>query len=74
MKTTLRTELLRDLDSTLDRDYLLFLDYDRQPLLITLQEHQHKFNSTNEHYGPYHCSIHKSLLDVPVYLGDVEAA
>lgn len=68
--TTLRAELIRNLDATLDREYLLFLDYDRKPTLITLQQHQQKFNPSNGHYGPYHCVIHKTLLDVPLYLGD----
>ena len=69
MFTTLRAELTRDLDSTLDREYLLYLDYDRKPRLITLQTYE-KFNSINGYYGPYHCGVRAALLDVPLYLGD----
>ena len=68
--TTLRAEILRDMDTALNRDYLLFLDYDKTPRLITVQAHQQNFNSSNGHYGPYHCVIHPTLLDIPLYLGD----
>lgn len=67
--TTLRAELLQNMNLALEREYLLFLDYDRNPRLITIQVHQHEFNSSDGYYGPYHCAVRASLLDVPLYLG-----
>ncbi len=68
--TTLRAEILKDMNVALEREYLLFLDYDRNPRLVTLQEHQQRFTPAEGYYGPYHCGVRRQLLDVPLYLGE----
>jgi hypothetical protein len=70
---TLRQELLRDLDVALERKYIVFLDYDRNPRLITTDEWKHLFSPAEGYYGPYSCGIRAALLDVPIYLGGLSA-
>lgn len=68
--TTLRAEILKDMNVAVEREYLLFLDYDRNPRLVTLQAHQQRFTPAEGYYGPYHFGITRQLLDVPLYLGE----
>lgn len=68
--TTLRAEILKDMNVALEREHILFLDYDRNPRLVTLNEHRHLFTPAEGYYGPYTFAITRELLDVPLYLGE----
>ena len=68
--TTLRAELLKNLDVALNRDYVVYTNYDRNETLVTTSEHLKKFDSEKGYFGPYRTPVRAGLLDLPLYLGD----
>ena len=65
--TTLRAELLKNLDVALNRDYVVYTNYDRKETLVTTSDLA-KFQ--NCYFGPYRTPVRAGLLDLPLYLGD----
>jgi hypothetical protein len=70
--TTLRQELITNTETAVGREYLLFLDYDKNPRLLTTLKYAFEFSSAQGFYGPYRAVIHTTLLDVPLFLGGIE--
>ncbi len=70
--TTLQQELITDPETAVGREYLLFLDYDRNPRILTTQQYAQKFSPFQGYFGPYHATISKQILDIPLFLGGVE--